>query len=339
MLNNKQLAFKTLGNSFYGILANPFFRYYDIRLPRAITLSGQLAIKTAEKELKNYLKEKFKAPDDIIKFGDTDSMGISLSFIVKQLKEKEPKKIVDYIDKFSIKFIEPELKRIYEELALYVNANVNAMKMSREKIIERFLITGKKHYAYMLWDDEGVRYTEPKMKVTGIEIVRSSTPKIIKPYLKESIKRLMYNPETIQDYINEVKTEFMEMTPEEISFPRGVSNVKKYVNKTTGWSKGTPIAVRAAILYNDYIKKQNINLPSVSDGEKIRFGYFIQPNCFGNENVFGWIKRIPNREEIIKYFDYNKQFDKVFFQVIKTIAERAGYEILSRKETKLDDLF
>jgi len=337
-LNNKQLALKLSLNSAYGALASPYFRYYDIRMAKAITMSGQLAIRWASDRLSLFLKERFNQENKFL-YIDTDSFFYTLDFVADGIKEKEPKKIVDYIDKFSIKFIEPEIERIYEELAVYVNANENKMFMKREKIIEKFLLVSKKHYAYMLWDDEGVRYAEPKMKVTGIEIVRSSTPKIIKPYLKESIKRLMYNPETIQDYINEVKTEFMEMTPEEISFPRGVSNVKKYVNKTTNYSKGTPIAVRAAILYNDYIKRHNINLPLVSDGEKIRFGYFTQPNCFGNENVFGWIKRIPNREEIIKYFDYNKQFDKVFFQVIKTIAERAGYEILSRKETKLDDLF
>ncbi len=337
-LDNIQKAIKTQMNSFYGILANVYFRYYDIRLPRAITLSGQLAIKSAEIELTNYLRTKFKAPDDIIKFGDTDSIGISLDFIVKKLKEKEPKKIVNYLDKFSKKFIEPELDKIYDELASYMNVNEDFMKMKREKIIERFLITGKKKYAYMMWDNEGVRYKEPKFKVTGIEIVRSSTPQIIKPFLKEAIIKLMYNPEDIHNYIKEVKDKFLLMKPEDISFPRGVTNVNKYTTKN-GYRKGTPIAVRAAIIYNMFIKRHGLNFPPATDGGKVRFIYTLQPNSFNHENVFGWIRRIPKREEILKYIDYNTQFDKVFFNVVKTISERAGFTILQRAETNLDDMF
>lgn len=268
-----------------------------------------------------------------------NSIFYSFDFVAKGIKETDPAKVVDYIDKFSKKFIEPEIERIYEDLAKYINAKENKMFMGREKIIERFLITGKKHYAYMLWDNEGVRYKEPKLKVTGIEIVRSSTPQIVKPFLKEGIKRLLFNPDSIHDYIKEVKDKFMKLTPEEISFPRGVTNVTKYVDKDKLFKKGTPIAVRAAIIYNNYIEKNKIDIAPINDGEKIRFIYTNVPNTFYNSNVFGFIKKIPNREEIVKYIDYNLQFEKVFFQVIKTISEKAGFELLSNKSTNLDELF
>jgi len=337
-LHNIQLTFKLFLNSAYGAMASPYFRYYDIRMAKAITMSGQLAIRWVSNHLDTYLKDKFKQEDKFI-YADTDSVMYSLDFVAKGIKEKDPKMIVDYIDKFTQKFIDPEIERIYLNLAEYCNANENKMRMTREKIIERFLITGKKHYAYMLWDNEGVRYNEPKMKVTGIEIVRSSTPKIIKPYLKEAIRKLMYNPEKIQDYIKEVKDEFLTFAPEDISFPRGVSNVKKYTNKATMYKKGTPIAVRAGIIYNNYIEKHGINIAPINDGEKIRFIYTTTPNVFFNSNVFGWINKIPNRDEIVKYIDYPTQFDKVFFNVIHTIAKRAGFEIVLKPQTNLDELF
>ena len=337
-LHNIQLTFKLQLNSAYGALANIYFRYYDIRLAKAITMSGQLAIRWISNNLDKFLKDKFNQENKFL-YADTDSVFYTLDFVAKGIKEKEPAKIVDYIDKFSMKYIEPEMDRIYEDLKVYTNANENKMLMKREKIIERYLITGKKHYAYLLWDDEGVRYKEPKMGVTGIEIVRSSTPQIIKPYLKEAIRKLMYNPEGIQEYIQEVKTQVIEMEPEDISFPRSVSNVKKYSSKSTMYRKGTPIAVRAGILYNNFIKKHKLEMIPINDGEKIRFIYMLQPNSFYNENVFGWIKKIPRREEIIKFIDYNTQFNKVFFSVIQSIAEKAGIEILSKRSKNLDDLF
>jgi hypothetical protein len=268
-----------------------------------------------------------------------NSVFFSFDFVVKKLTEKDPAKIVDYLNKFSLKFIEPKIENIYEELAEYMNAPKNMMFMKREKIIERFLITGKKHYAYLLWDNEGVRYKEPQLKVTGIEIVRSSTPKIIKPYLKESIIVLMKNPENIHEYIQEVKAKFQEMSIEDVSFPRSVSNVKQYSDKATMYKKKCPIAVRAAIMHNAYIEKHKIDMYPINDGEKIKFFYATVPNAFFNSNVFGYIKKIPNKEIIAKYFDVSTQFDKVYFSVIKSIAEKAGYPIELKRQTNLEDLF
>jgi len=268
-----------------------------------------------------------------------NSIFYTLDFVADKLKEKNPEKIVDYIDAFTEKYIDPEIMRIYEDLAKYTNANENKMRMTREKIIEKFLITGKKHYAYMLWDNEGVRYHEPKMKVTGIEIVRSSTPNIVKPFLKEAIKKLMYDAHEVQEYCQEVKVKFMKLEPEDIAFPRGVSNVEKYIDKAKMFKKGTPIAVRAAIIYNNYIQKHGLDYYPISDGEKIKFIYTVVPNNFFHSNVFGFIKKIPNREEVIKYINYPLQYEKTFFTVIRTLAERAGINIDIKQQSNLDDLF
>jgi DNA polymerase elongation subunit (family B) len=338
-LDNKQLALKIVLNSAYGAMGSPHFRYFDIRLATAITMSGQLAIKWVGDNVENMLSEKFKTKEDKWVYSDTDSCMFVFDFVADKLKEKDPKKVVNYMDAFSKKYIEPFICELYEDMATYVNANENKMFMEREKIIQKFLITGKKHYAYLLWDDEGVRYEEAQLKVTGIEVVRSSTPQIIKPYLKDSLKMLMLNPEGIQDYVMGVKKEFMEMKPEEIAFPRGVSNVKQYSDHATMYKKGCPIAVRAAIIHNNYIKKHEIDRPDIEDGEKIKFFYGITPNPFFNSNVFGYAGRIPDRNKIVQYVDYSMQYEKVYFDVIKGIAEKVGHVIFPKVQTNLEDLF
>ena len=338
-LDNEQLAKKILLNSFYGGLASPYFRYYDTRLARAITMSGQLAIRDVSEKLQDYIKTKFKVEKDTWIYSDTDSCFFTFDFVVDKLKTKDTKKIVNQINQFSQKMIEPVIVRIYKDLASYMNVNENKMVMEREKIISKFLIVGKKKYAYLLWDDEGVRYDEAQLKVTGIEIVRSSTPNIIKPYLKNSIRTLMLNPENIQDYTLKVKEEFMNMTPEEIAFPRSVSNVKKNVDKATMIKKGCPIAVRAAIMFNNYIENHDIEMEEITDGDKIKFFYTLTPNSFFNSNVFGYSNKIPNRDDIVKYVDYVTQYEKVYFSVIRNITEKIGINLSKKIQTNLEDLF
>jgi DNA polymerase elongation subunit (family B) len=338
-LDNKQLALKIVLNSAYGAMGSPHFRYFDIRLATAITMSGQMAIRWVGEKVETMLAEKFKTKGERWVYSDTDSCFFVFDFVANKLKEKDPVKIVGYMDKFSKKYVEPYICELYEDMANYVNANENKMFMEREKIMQKFLITGKKHYAHLLWDDEGFRYDEAELKVTGIEVVRSSTPQIIKPYLKESLRKLMLEPDSVQDYVMDVKKQFMAMTPEQVAFPRGVSNVKQYTNKATMYKKGCPIAVRAAIIYNEYCAKHEMINPAIEDGEKIKFFYATVPNPFFNSNVFGFVNRIPDHDKLVKYVDYSKQFEKVYFDVIKNIAERVGFTIFAKQQTNLEDLF
>lgn len=268
-----------------------------------------------------------------------NSVYFCFDFVAKKFPNKPTEELVDIVNKFSKTIIEPEIKKIYEELASYMNVNENKMIMKQEKISEKFLTTGKKRYACLVWDDEGVRFSEPELKVTGIEIVRSSTPKAIKPFLKESIIKLLKDPNNFKQYINTVKQQFYKISPEEIAFPRSVSEVKKYYDKNSLFKKGCPIGVRAAIVYNEYLKREFIENEMIYDGEKIKFFYTITPNIFFNSNVFGYKKHIPNREHIIKFVDYNKQFDKVFYDVIRNICEKININIEKNQQTNLDLLF
>jgi DNA polymerase elongation subunit (family B) len=337
-LNNKQLALKILLNSAYGAMASPFFRYFSVEMAKAITLSGQLAIKWISDRVNREIVQKFKLKKDIFVYGDTDSAYICLDFVANKLNCSTKEK-VNAINKFSKQIMEPCIDKHYEELKVYMNANYQKMIMKQEKISEKFLITGKKRYAALVWDDEGYRYDEPELKVTGIEIVRSSTPKAVKPFLRTAILELMTNTDKFNDYIKTVKGEFDKLSPEEIAFPRSVNDVTKYKDDNNIVKSGCPIGVRAALIYNKFIKDNSIDVPEVSDGEKIKFFYALTPNIFYNQNVFGFVNKIPNKDQISKYVDYSTQFDKVFYDVIKGICDNIGYNIDKVAQTNLEDLF
>lgn len=340
-LFHEQLAKKILLNSFYGALSNIYFRFFDIRLAKSITLSGQLAVKWKSIKINEFLQQLFKNEKEYIVYSDTDSCYINLSNVGNNLKKKgcSTEQIVDGIDKFCRKYIEPVIQKGYTELAEYLNVNENKLESGREIISEKFLITGKKRYASLVWDNEGVRNKEPELKVTGIEIVRSSTPEAVKKYLRNILRLFLLKPENVYKYVEHVEKEFKKLPPEKIAFPRSVSNIKKYEDRSNIYRKGTPIGSRAALIYNRYIENNDINMEPVSDGDKIKFFYTVVPNCFYNENVFGYINNIPNREEIIKYVDYNLQFNKVFFDVVHNIGEKIGYPVEKVKEVQIDDLF
>lgn len=258
---------------------------------------------------------------------------------IKKKKDISTKKMVDVIDKFSKKIMEPTIDKYYLELKEYLNCNKQKMIMKQEKISEKHLQTGKKRYACLVWDDEGFRYDKPELKVTGIEIVRSSTPSAIKPFLKESLITLMKHPEDIDNYINNVKEKYYELEPEQIAFPRSVSDVQKYRDVNGNPKKGCPIGVRAGLMYNKYINDNEIDMNEIYDGEKIKFFYTLTPNCFYNQNVFGYINKIPNRDKIIPFVDYNTQFKKSFLTIIEEIGKKVNIEINTKKQTDLEDMF
>lgn len=339
--NNYQMAMKILMNSEYGALANVHFRYYDVRLASAITLSAQLALKWAAKKVMGHpLRKKYKW--DLI-YGDTDSLYLSVKYVVDQIRLRNEgisdKDLIKQVNSFVAKIIQPILSDGYEELAAYVNANENRMFMNHEKTITNALWTSKKRYALNVLWDEGVTYDKPKLKVKGIEIVRSSTPKIIRDALKESVAIMLEDETKLLDFVKEQKAKFKDNDVLNVAFPRSANNIEDYlIEKSDGslaYKKGSPIGVRAAIIYNNLVRTKE-GWPQINSGEKIKFVYLMKPNTF-DENVIGFIRRIP--EEAIKYVDWDLQFEKTFLSVIKNIYTKMGKVFKMHKETNLSDIF
>ena len=341
--NNIQMARKIQLNSAYGAIGNQYFRYYSLANAEAITLSGQVSIRWIEGRMNKYLNKILKTEDvDYVIASDTDSIYLNLGPLVQSVykgREKDDKVIVSFLDKVCNVEFEKYISDSYQALADYVNAFDQKMFMKRETIANKGIWTAKKRYILNAWDIEGVRFDKPKLKVMGIEAVKSSTPGACREKIKECLTVIMNEgEEAAQEFIANFKDQFSELPIEDISFPRGCNGINKWANQSSIYSKGTPIHVRGALLYNHYNKKNNLmhKYPLIQDGEKIKFVYLKTPNKFG-ENVVSFISTFPKEFGLDKQVDYELQFEKSFLDPIKVILDTIGWK--SEKVASLEFLF
>ena len=341
--NNIQMAKKISLNSAYGAVGNQYFRYYKLENAEAITLSGQVAIRWIEDKMNQYLNRILKTDGvDYVIASDTDSIYLNLGPLVENVfkgREKTNEGIVTFLDKICELELEKYIEGCYQELANYVNAYDQKMQMKRENIADRGIWTAKKRYILNVWDSEGVRYEEPKLKMMGIEAVKSSTPAPCRQMIKDALKLMMSGTEDeVIAYIEKCREKFEKLPPEQISFPRSVSDVQKYQSSSTIYSKGTPIHVRGALLYNHYIKEKKLShkYSIINSGEKIKFCYLKKPNPI-HENIISFIQQFPKELDLDKYIDYELQFEKAFLDPLKSILDCIGWEVT--KTATLDSFF
>jgi DNA polymerase elongation subunit (family B) len=320
-------------------MGNKWFRYFDMRIAEGITLTGQATIKWAEKYLNKFLNKTLESENgntDFIIAIDTDSVYVNLGPLVHKLNPSNP---IDFLDKVCADTLENVLSDAYNNLFNRLGGRSNKMVMGREVIADRAIWTAKKRYILNVHDNEGVRYTKPKLKIMGIEAIKSSTPEICRHALKDIFKRIMEtNEETVQSDIANFKIAFNNASPEKVSFPRGVQHIKKWQSKSIVYKKGTPIHVRGAILHNALIdnKKLHNKIEKIHGGDKVKFTYLIKPNPI-KENVIAFIDYLPQEFKLEKYVDYNLQFEKTFIKAIEPVLEAIGWE--SEKTISLESFF
>ena len=337
------MAKKISLNSAYGAIGNQYFRYYKLANAEAITLSGQVSIRWIENKMNNYLNKILKTEDtDYVIASDTDSIYLHLGPLVDLIykdREKDAEGIVSFLDKICEEKFEPFIDQSYKELAEYLNAYDQKMFMKRENIADRGIWTAKKRYILNVWDSEGVRYEQPKLKVMGIESVKSSTPASCRNMLKDAFKIMMNGTEDdVINYIEGCRQKFRTLPPEQISFPRSVSDVQKYKSHSDIYIKGTPIHVRGALLFNHYIKDKKLTnkYSLIQNGEKIKFCYLKKPNII-HENVLSFIQDYPVELGLDKYIDYDLQFNKAFLEPLKIILDAIGWSV--EKTANLESFF
>jgi len=340
-LNNLQLAKKVSLNSAYGALGSQYFRFYDLRQALAVTLAGQLSIRWIENKLNRYMNDLLKTEEDYVVASDTDSIYLRLGGLVNKVFKEKPSadEAIKFMDKVCDGKIQSFIDKSYKDLADDVSAYDQKMVMKREALADKGLWTAKKRYILNVYDNEGVRYTTPKLKIMGLEMIKSSTPYAIREKMKELTKIIVTKGEDeVQEFIAKFKEEFKNLPPEEISFPRGVNGMKTYVDSNSIYKKGTPIHVRGALIYNHNVKKLNLDkrYPMIQDGEKLKFTYVKQPNPL-KDNVISFPTRIPKEFDLQKYIDYDIQFQKGFIEPIKFILECIGWEI--EKTNSLENFF
>ncbi|CAB5221588.1 PolB DNA polymerase elongation subunit (family B) [uncultured Caudovirales phage] len=336
--HNMQLAKKIQLNSAYGALSNKYFRWYDDALAESITLSGQLSIKWIEREMNKYLNKIFKTEKkDYVIACDTDSMYVTLERLVDQCftEGDEVGKVVEFLDRACEDRLEPFIESCYEQLGRYVNAYSQKMKMKREAIADKGIWTAKKRCILNVWNNEGVAYTEPKIKLTGIEAVRSSTPQACRESIKKCIKVIIEKDEdAVIKFIDDFYKEFIKLPFDQVAFPRGCKGINKYQLGDSA----LPIHVRAALLYNNIIKEKKLQnrYEMIKDGDKIKFCYMKKPNPV-RENVFACPSEMPPELGLERYIDYDTQYEKAFVEPIKNILDVVGWRVA--KQSSLNDFF
>ena len=322
-LDMLQMAKKISLNSCFGFLGNQYSRFYDSEMAEAITKTGQLTIRWIERDVNNYLNELLGTTDvDYIIAADTDSIYINMEGLVDKFA---PENAVEFLDNACKTLIQDRIKSSLKSLAEYMHAP-QMLEMKREVIADRGIWTAKKRYILNVHDNEGYRHPEPKLKIMGIEAVKSSTPEWARDKIKEALNIIMRksNDELIK-FIAETKVEFSKLGPEEAASPRGVNNLEKYSDSETIYGKKCPIAVRGALLYNTFIQGLDDNYPRIQEGEKVRFIY-LKEN-YMSENVISFPDYLPPELKLHDAIDYDLQFEKVFLNPVLKITDAIGWSV------------
>ena len=316
-LDMLQMAKKISLNSCFGFLGNQYSRFYDPKLTEAITKTGQLTIRWIERDVNEYLNELVETTGvDYMIAADTDSIYINMEALVDKFSPEHP---VQFLDNVCASLIQASIKKSLAELAEYMNAP-QMLEMKREVIADRGVWTAKKRYILNVHDNEGVRHDEPKLKIMGIEAVKSSTPEWARDKIKEALTIIMRSTnEKLIEFIAETKAEFSTLGPEAVASPRGVNNLEKYSDREKIYGKKCPIAVRGALLYNTHMQTVHDSFTPIQEGEKVRFVYLLEN--YMDENVISFPDHLPPELKLHDCIDYDLQFEKVFLNPVTKITD------------------
>ncbi len=342
-LHNSQMAIKISMNSLYGATANIYFLYYINDMAEAITTSGQLSIRYAQKSVNAYLNKVLKTENkDYVVYIDTDSIYVNFGPLVKEVfgtMDISRKEGEEFLDKICQTKIEKVIEQGYEILAKRMGAYRNAMSMKREKITDRAIFIAKKRYIMNTLNSEGVHYEKPKVSVTGVESVRSSTPEVCRNKMQDLFEVIMTNSEeNTQKFIEDFKQEFRSLPVEDIAKTSGTDDIDKYRDRNNLYRKGCPMHVRGCIMYNHFLQQKKLDkkYQKIQSGDKVKFVYLKVPNPI-RENMISFPGVLPKEFALEQYIDYDTQFEKVFLSPVENILQALGWT--TEKVNTIEDFF
>lgn len=332
IFETKQMAAKISLNSAYGACGNKFFRYYSLENASAVTLTGQMIIQNAKSTINSYLNRLLKTSnEEYVVYCDTDSILFCLDKLVQKMfpdDQSDINKITNFIDKFITTKIEEEIQKTFNNFQKTLNHRENLVSFKREAIANKAIFKSKKRYIMNVIDNEGVRYKEPELKIMGIEVVKSSTPRFCRDKLKQAIKIIINEDNnTLKTFIRQTKKEFKKAPLDIVAFPRGVTHVEKFVVDETEFIKGTPLHVRGSIAFNNLLKIHKMNhVEEIGNGAKVKYLYLREPNHI-RSNVICFVDELPEEFDIHRYIDYEVMFNKSFIEPLKAITSVIGWDV------------
>ena len=211
--------------------------------------------------------------------------------------------------------------------------------MAREAISDVGIWTAKKRYILNVHNNEGVQYKEPKLKIMGIEAIKSSTPEVVRNKFKEAFKLIISSSESeTQKFIADFKSQFKNLQPEQVAFPRRVTSITDWHDRKTIFKKSCPIHVRGSLLHNYYVKSNKLNnkYELITNGDRIKFVYLKLPNSI-KQNVVAFKDVLPKELKLHNYIDYDLQFDKTFIEPLNLILHSIGWS--AEEQATLEDFF
>ena len=339
-LFNMQLVAKVAANSFYGICGLKYFRFYDIRLAEAVTYSGQAANRFVEKKVNEYLNKLLETENkDYTIYMDTDSCYFDLSGMVnKFVPNKTKQEQNEFVKKVGYSKLTECIDNAIDSFNKYLNVHDAILNMKMEAVGGGVFIA-KKKYVMSIVHMEGVDYAKPKLKMTGVEAVKSSTPAPARKALTDCANILVTGTEDeLIEYVKRFRKEWNGLSPDQIGLPTSVNGIFKYHTENNKYSLGCPIHVRAAINYNYWISEYKIDMhySDIKDGSKAKYVFLINQN-YTRENVIAFPSKLPKELDLHSKIDYNAQLERSFLSPLKIMLEPTGWNY--EKKVNLMDLF
>jgi DNA polymerase elongation subunit (family B) len=346
LLDIKQMTQKIFLNSIYGAFGNKYFSLGDDDLARSITLTGQAIINQGSDILTKYVESITgkKPTREVIRYIDTDSLFFSFDEILesKEMMFSEKGKI----SKEMYDLINEAEKHLNEEITKWGNEQLNSadcrLVFKREKACDVGMLLKKKHYILHILDDEGMKCN--KFKYTGVDVVKSTMPKKVKPFVKNIAETLLttMNNQKTNEVVTKAYDEFLKLPLEEIATIVGIKNYEKYANSCHEFHtiKGMPNHVKSAYFYNILLEKLGIEkkYEKIRSGDKIKVFYVKKPNKYNIDSI-AFKYYYPEEFKVIFDMDYEKMFDKIIFAPVQKFFDAVDWVPQKPNEMTTCDLF
>lgn len=206
------------------------------------------------------------------------------------------------------------------------------IKAGRENIAEYSLFVAKKRYAMMVYDAEGEREDKDgkpgKLKIMGLEMKRSDTPKEIADFLTSAVSLVLQGKdvEQVRSFIKEYRSKFKDMPAYLKGTPKAIKNLSKYEflksQAKSGQKVNMPGHATASFNWNALRTLNGDNYSDIiEDGTRIVVCK-LRANAFGytsiaypvdqSDSLPDWFKSLPFDEKGMEEGVLEKKIENIF---------------------------